>query len=74
MRIVFGLERTFTTLLKVEEDARDPDCLITTFDLVRSVSGRHRGSRGWQRSLQRARLEQGAAHATSPTPLPPRRH
>ncbi|KIY98537.1 hypothetical protein MNEG_9427 [Monoraphidium neglectum] len=35
MRIMW-LERTFTTLLRVEEDSRVPDCLVTTFDLVRS--------------------------------------
>ncbi|GBF94316.1 hypothetical protein Rsub_06938 [Raphidocelis subcapitata] len=36
MRILWGLERSFTTLLRVEEDSRDPSCLLTKFDLVRS--------------------------------------
>lgn len=30
----------FTTLLTVEEDARDPECLATRFSLIKSVSGR----------------------------------
>ncbi|KAI8477292.1 MAG: hypothetical protein J3K34DRAFT_515945 [Monoraphidium minutum] len=47
LRIMWGLERTFSTLLRVEEDARDPACLVTTFDLVRSdVLAKFQGS--WQ--------------------------
>lgn len=38
MKIILGLERSFTTLLRVVEDSRDPACLITSFELVKSVS------------------------------------
>jgi hypothetical protein len=38
MRILFGMERRFTTLLQVAEDSRDQECLVTNFELVRSVS------------------------------------
>jgi len=36
---VMWVARSFRTYLDVTEDARDPDCLKTEFNLLRSVSG-----------------------------------
>ena len=38
---VLWKRREFTTLLKVDEDERDPNNLITAFTLIRSVSPPH---------------------------------
>ena len=38
---VLWKRREFTTLLKVDEDERDPNNLITAFTLIRSVSSLH---------------------------------
>ena len=38
---VLWKRREFTTLLKVDEDERDPNNLITAFSLIRSVSSLH---------------------------------
>ena len=38
---VLWKRREFTTLLKVDEDERDPNNLITAFTLIRSVSSSH---------------------------------
>ena len=38
---VLWKKREFTTLLRVDEDERDPNNLITAFTLIRSVSVLH---------------------------------
>ena len=38
---VLWKRREFTTLLKVDEDERDPNNLLTAFTLIRSVSASH---------------------------------